>query len=51
MIGCLFFFPIAGLFVAMAACMSAVFIAMGVFISSLIAYSTAFLTFMIIIFS
>lgn len=62
MIGCLMLLPLAGLFlagtavtstltIAMGAVTSMFTIVMGMFIGSLVACSTAFLTFLLIIFS
>lgn len=51
MIGCFMLLPVTALFLAGTAVTTALTMAMGVFISSLIAFSTTVMTFMIIIFS
>jgi hypothetical protein len=49
--GCFLLFPLVGLLLAMNAVTTALLIGMGMLMSSLIAISTAFLAFMILIFS
>jgi hypothetical protein len=51
MIGCVMLLPLAALLLAGIAVTGALVTAMGAFLGSMIAYSTAFITFMIIIFS
>jgi hypothetical protein len=51
MIGCVMLLPLAGLLMAMNAVTTVLLIGMGMFMTSLIACSTAFLAFLILIFS